>query len=447
MVILGSGSFGIVISNPRIPIIDETYSDIIGLDEVSKILYTESKSSENSHNSTFNSNNLEYYPADYEEFKFEYDDIIEFSNKYCFIFNNNYFMLPVKGGMINKEKFVKKFNTCEEYNFSWLNNSKNYFKIFKELFSSNLNLYQIVYKRGNKINLDIENFFVKILNVYECLKIANNAGIFFDDIKYENLIYHEEKIKIIDYSCPLDTNDNFENLIKNISKSKLFNIYYFPYDAISNVLLYEFADQIETIYFIKYDFEYYKLIFQNYIEFESNVNYKRKIIDYLYELCETIIPDYKVKLKLIDFEDIQNLDIGLTSENVQNYLKTIYIGWNELLESIDFLTGKNLINKKNELVVNKLIQTYKKYFNILYKEKKNRIISLLKKINLYSYGIIFIDWISKNKKKFIENKDMDYSGSFKRFLNIIGYCCSNFLIVENKIYFSNYDYNNINFNN
>lgn len=39
MVVLGRGSFGIILSNPRLPMIDEKYDDVINLNQVSKILY------------------------------------------------------------------------------------------------------------------------------------------------------------------------------------------------------------------------------------------------------------------------------------------------------------------------------------------------------------------------------------------------------------------------
>ena len=39
MVVEGKGTYGIVLSSPRIPILDEEYEDIKSLNQVSKLLY------------------------------------------------------------------------------------------------------------------------------------------------------------------------------------------------------------------------------------------------------------------------------------------------------------------------------------------------------------------------------------------------------------------------
>jgi hypothetical protein len=64
MVVEGFGSFGIVLSSPRIPLIDESTEDILNLNEVSKILinYSHQKKS--------------YLPADDDDIKKEYENII-----------------------------------------------------------------------------------------------------------------------------------------------------------------------------------------------------------------------------------------------------------------------------------------------------------------------------------------------------------------------------------
>ena len=136
----------------------------------------------------------------------------------------------------------------------------------------------------------------------------------------------------------------------------------------------------------------------------------------------------------------------LNSNNIQTYYKTIELSYDKFFDSLKFLFDINLINKNNQQIINNFINQYKKFLNILNKNPKDKIINLLRNINLYSFGFIFVEWVSKNHNKLICYKNFDISIYLRKIVDIIGVCCSNVLIIDNKIYFSNNNFDSVDFN-
>lgn len=429
MVVNGYGSYGIVVSTPRIPIDnEEEYDDIINLEEVSKILYI----------CTINEFGYKKYePSDYDEYMIEYNNIKKLIDKYNNIFTDTHFMLPLNGGIINKTKFIDKFKENKNYGFLWLSNSNKYFEILDSLISSNKDIYQITYRKGHKLDLNLESFLINMANIYNGIILLNNNNFFLDDIKYSNLIFHDNKIKIIDFSEPINMNGDIIESIDSIINGKLNNIFYFPYNIIPNLLIYKYVNKfgiINNSYSKLNDF----LILQiNSIEFEENINYKLNILNKLNILSLTYLPNYKIKLKVINIFNIKN-----NIEHIEDYFEYIDISIEQIILSLKvFLIYSNINPIKKNIIID-TIQTYKKYIDYLNcNNNKNCILYLLKSINMHSYGILFVEWLIKNNK-YIGN-DEKFRQNFQKTLNIIAICCSNILFFENNIFFTNYDMKDI----
>jgi hypothetical protein len=440
MVVLGQGSYGIVLSNPRLPISNESYDEIINLNHVSKLLY----------DIKYDKNKRIYIPCSFEDFEYEYTSTIILLKDYSKIFTNEHFMLPLKAGIIDKWKFVNKYNNNDKnYNYEWLSKSNENIKIINELIKNQNDIYQIIYEKGDKVSSDINIFYNGIKNIFEAIKITNESGFFFDDIKLENLVLHDNKIKMIDFSCPINTNLSYDKIIKQIVNSKFKTIYYFPYNTLINITLYENINQIKQIGDIGIHNNYYSLLYSNLIEFESNVKYKLTQIQKLLYLADNYFQDYYVEIKLINYNFIHKIK-SIKDINIYEEIKKInLIDFSSSVLQFLLYSNNNLENNKdNIIVINEIFIKYKELVNVLFPDEKDsneKIIFLLKNINIYSFGFIFVDWILKNiKSKTDINLIKD---KLVKIFNIIIHSCSNYITLDNDLYFSfpSLNMNNINY--
>ena len=355
MVVLGHGSYGIVLSNPRLPIISESFDEVINLNQVSKILY----------DVTIKDDKKIYIPNSLKDFDCEYTNVIKLSKDYDQIFNSEYFILPIKAGIIDKKEFINKFNNNDKnYNFEWLSKSITNVKIFNELLQNPNNIYQIIYEKGEKISSDINIFMSGIKNIFDIIKISNEKGFFFDDLKLENLIFHECKIKMIDFSCPINTNLIYDNIKKQLVNSKYKYIYYFPYDCLINIILYENINQINLIgdtCFIGNNYDYCSLLNSNAVEYDSNVKYKMKQIERILYLEKNYFKDYYIEIKVINCDVINKIksfeDIDINSEikkiNLVDFSSSILqllLYYNKSENNYDDEISVNKINTSNQKV-------------------------------------------------------------------------------------------------
>ena len=222
-----------------------------------------------------------YYPEKKEHIINSYDNIIKLVKEHPDIFNNDNFMLPIKGGYIDKFKFVLEFNDKElDYGYNWLSNSKKYFDIIQQLISHSDDVFQIIYEKGTPINYDFDAFIFRMNDIYNTLVLCNKKGFYLDDLKYVNLIVHNDKIKIIDFDEPINLNILIDECEKKIAEAKFHNIMYFPYDTLSLILLYDFIGKINKIGNL-INGNYYKILESCTYEFTENVKHKLSLFDNL----------------------------------------------------------------------------------------------------------------------------------------------------------------------
>lgn len=421
MVVEGNGSYGIVLSSPRIPLENENYDDIINLDEVSKILFVCYKNN--------------YYPAKFDEIKLAYDNVILLIKQYPNVFDCNNFLLPIKGGYIDKSKFVEYYNDDElNYGIEWLSNSSKNLNILNQLISHKDKIFQIVYEKGNKLNYNFDDFVIKISDVLQTLIHCKNNGFYLDDIKYLNLIVHNERIKIIDFEEPINLNLETNDYIQMISESKLNCISYFPYDTISNILLFEYIGKIIKIGKFT-NGNYRKLILENSYEYHKNVIYKIKVFNEFISLWNKYLPDYVVDLEVIDISESEN---DFNKKNIQLNSKIFD-------KSIKFLYEKYFTNVNNEInksdIINKIFYLNKKFIDLTQNNLHNKISCLLTNTNICSFGFIFIDWLKINISKII--KSVNVKKILRKIIKIISNCCLNNIIVDDEIYLIDKNYFNI----
>lgn len=431
MVVLGQGSYGIVISDPRLPLYDENYEDIIKLNHVSKILYKKD----------YKNNKKIIKPSPLSDFEYEYNKIVKLSNDYPNIFNSEYFILPIKGGILDKNKFANKYNSNDEnYNFEWLSSSITNINIINSLLEDSNDIYQIIYEKCDKISQCINSFMVGIKNIFNAIKISNKNGFFFDDIKLENLVTHNNKIKMIDFSYPINTNLTFQEIILQLRESKLKYIYYFPYNVLSNLILYKQIGKIN--YLGKFSSnDYYSLLKTNSIGFENCVKYKLDLLKKLQYLFYKYHNEYEIEIRLINSNKIHLIncieDFKIHSEikniNISDFISSILLLLlykNDKLNIVEFNYNKNLIN-----------EIFFKYDELITRIFTNKIESvekinfLLKNINIYSFGFVIISWIDKfiSSTKHINPLEKKY---LSEMFDIIILFCGNFFVIDDNIYFT-----------
>jgi hypothetical protein len=447
MVVDGQGSYGIVLSSPRISLADENYEDIKDLEQVSKLLY-------------YIQDN-KYYPEIKEQIINSYDNALKLIEENSEIFNKDNFMLPIKGGYIDKFKFVSEFNDKElGYGFDWLSKSKKYYDIIQQLISHTDEVFQIIYEKGTKINFDFETFILKMNNICDTLVLCNKNGFYFDDLKYANLIVHNDKIKIIDFDEPINLNVLIDECEKKIEEAKFHDIMYFPYDTLSLILLYEFIGKINKIGCLN-NGNYNKILEYNTHEFNENVEYKLILFDNLVLLWDKYLKIYTVDvevydLKLFDTEEFEKKEFNLKKhfemnndiKLLTNSKKTISVDIKMFINTIKIIFNSYLIQKKNvnhnnnniKQIINKFVILKKKFIKLTKKTHTDIISYLLTNTNIYSFGFIFLDWLKINIKKILPN---ELNTILEKIIKIIINCCLNFIIIDNSVYLLNRNYLNI----
>lgn len=419
MVVEGYGTFGIVFSTPRIPFLNENFQDVIKLNQVSKILYLCIED--------------RYFPPEQEDIDREYYNILKLINSHPNIFNSEYFMLPIDGGIIDKNKFIEMFNNQEIFNTDWLNKSKIYYNIIKSLFDKNDPVFQITYEKGEKINLSFEEFLDKINNTIDIVTLANKNRIYFDDIKLENLVLHDNKIKMIDYSNSINTEVPFENIISQIKESKFDSIFYYPYPIVPNILVFEFVGKINLIG--KFNLEeqnYFKLINSNYPSYKLNFCFRKKLIDLLIQIQSNILFETNKNSFEIKVLGIENIDKIQSRDDIEPNLETKYITVDDIVCSLKlFLFSKKYNEDADENLINNAISGYKKIIKKIFTETRTQINFLLGTINQYSLGILLLN---KLLKKYENNNQIDKHidlVNVNKFINTIISQCLNIILINN----------------
>jgi hypothetical protein len=402
----GKGSFGIVVSNPRIPLMDETFESIKDLNQVSKILYDTSY------------DNTKFIPGEKEDFDREFITIKELQTTYPKVFTPDNFILPLKGGMINIREF---FLHSVTYNNSWLDNNSSAIKMIIDILKINRNpTYQIIYDKGENLSVLINNhsnmdFLNLMLRPIIAIVNANNYNLFFEDIKFNNMIYHDNKIKIIDYSDFLNLNhsttiDKFEQVKKNKFLDASF---YLVNNPLITTLLCVYIGTCPTIN-IKPDFIYQRKNtnannnntyltngFYNYLSLKKNNDshnsYRKLILNDFTKLINKYIGPFTkiyVKLKVYTVNKIQpnifqkpNTESDLTNYNIiEQTMDFNFIDIWSTLRNVYELNSNHCDN------VEIIFTTYKYYLDKTL-DIDNILIELLKSNNMHSVGYVFIHYL------------------------------------------------------
>lgn len=420
MVLEGIGSYGLVLSSPRIPLVDEDIEEISKLNEVSKILFSTDEI------------NDRVLPTTPEDIKQEYLDVEQIILKYPTLFNNNNFILPIRGGTIDKQKFVENYEKENYFGFGWLSKNEDAFNILNNLLKYKINMFQIIYERGEKINLQPNDFICKMSLILECLENLNQNGFFLDDIKFDNLLVHDGRIKFIDFSSSINLNTTFENIKKQLIDSKFNTIFYFPYSTLDCIMLFETINKTNRIGQVPLNFDgskqFSKLLSKCLEEYENFVFHRNRMVQNLYFFLKKYVGDIKIELEVVSQQNLHNIS---NYEDYEKFLEKKTIGLGEFLNSLTMLLVCSSLYyqeyiKANANFGNCLKLCVSRFSNELIDISINSYIDLIKKIfpndidkmhfhlksmNIYSFGYVFMDWLNRNSKYFLG----EYKSSSKIF--------------------------------
>ena len=416
----GMGSFGLVMSSPRLPLMDETYEIIKDLNHVSKILYV------------YNKQNNNYYPANLDMYNKEYEEVKKYMDTYPKVITHDYFILPINGGMINIREFINNHN----YDDKWYENS-TVEKILYDLFLINRNpTYQIIYNKGITIDNMLKtettlNFISLMINPITALNKMNNNGMFLKDIKSDNMIFHDNKIKISDWSDFFDLNGKTkENINMLYNDNFLTNVFYFVNSPIASVLLclYSNTISIKTKPYNEPINSYIKDEFFEYLynkALDQNHNTYR---DYVLSVFD------RIKSKLESYFDLVKVDFNAYNFSTK-FSKRIVVSFTDLWNSIYILYHLDPSSNNN---VEKIFRHYKSYLDS--KLTIDEIFkNLLRTNNMFAIGQTFIYYLDKC----LHNNIVLSDDIIKNIMKIIIFCLGKVIIKDGKVYVSQYTLNDI----
>lgn len=399
-IIEGYGSYGIIYSNPRLPYSikykfnKKSFEDF--LEE--PFPYIEDNISEVNKENYENDNFLKY-----EASKVFYDNKcyeIELG-EYTYILNNynipdEYFNKPLNYGSINKKYIIDNIKK-----FDYVNNKINK----KEIYYTYLNAeYQITFLKGvNLDKIDIYNNLKKTENILHAIKFMNENNLIFDDLKKDNIIIVDGKMKFCDFSSIINISDLNVNTLEKLN---LKTIFYYIHNPILNILLC-----------------YYISIKENNIIIINNILNNIKINERNRENIDYIEYNKDLINKICNFS--KKLD---KSNNIRNIFKNIYFYIDRSIKNEDYY----------KIIILKFIE----YFNNKYEDNTElKIVELISRINTYSLGIIFLQYIDL----YIDQNEKHNKVFFKNLFEIYKLCSLQFNIFKNNnINNKNSDNNNDN---
>jgi hypothetical protein len=348
----------------------------------------------------FDDNDLTYINEDYEDVKSmnEASKIFYEIDEYYFE-QMNYKRLEKDN--LSSTFFNKPLNYGSIDTKIILNPELNIIKDYKTRRLLGRNYLQITFPYGKLIsndpNLTIDLFYEKIKNILEAIKFLNDNHFLLDDFKFKNLLIVDDILKISDYNGMVKINRlyrlNFDNLLINSS-------YYFAYLPILNNILKYYICKKKNIKFN--------------IEYGEN---KEKNNNYLFDTIKNIKKNF------------ENYDLTITIEGF-----TFSI--NEILDEIKNYRSSDL-NSKISLYFCKFVE----YLNGKYKNINDIVINIIKRMNIYSFGIIILEtFYFKNEYNYI----ISFEDSFQiKLLKIFAHCCLNFFIKDEQLIIFEPDINQI----
>jgi len=420
----GKGTFGIVVSNPRLPLMDETYQNIKDLNHVSKILYD------------INIDRTKYIPAGEEQFNREFTIVQKLQAIYPKVFIKENFILPLKGGMINIREYFLHLDT---YNNEWLNNNQRAIHMINDILKINRSpTYQIIYDKGDDLSTLCDNnsnidFIHLMLRPITAIVNANNYNLFFEDIKFSNMVYHDKKIKMIDYSDFINLNySTITNKFEEIKKNKFLDAsFYLVNNPLVTILLCVYVGTCSTINI------------RPYTNTNTNTNITNPSITngfYNYLSLKKLNKNHDTYRNFIlnDFKIlIDKYAIPFTKINLKLKVSTIGTNYNIMEQTMDFNfmdiweTICNLyeLNANQSGNVEIIFTTYKYYLDKTL-DMNNILTELLKSNNMHSIGYVFIHYLIECiHKSYILDQSV-----IENIVKVMIMCFSKVIMKNDKIY-------------
>lgn len=358
--VLGFGSYGTVVSDPRLPYKNENFEEMIMLkDEVSKIF-----KDNDDYNNEVNGYNL-------------------FIDK---INDTESFIKPIKHGTIDVQEYVNKKK--QHYDIFW-SSKKIVFQI-TDFYDK-----QITFPKGIKIkNIKFDLFLINFYNIFLGVRKLHQNKYICGDIKFDNLLIHDNKFKIIDYSSikyiPEISPLEFE--IQNI----LSEPFYFVHPALVCIFI-----KCYNVYYTEPFKESYKIEYEVTSSFDKD---EKKVNYNLLMTCERRLlrlikknflnDNIEIKLSKIyklhnnKFEKVDSINLTL-EDMIYNLFYDKHVEFERRVPIINReYYYSHIVYKFNDLITN-LINKYPDLYN------KNIILELLyKKIDLYSCAITILNYIT-----------------------------------------------------
>jgi hypothetical protein len=318
----GKGGSGIILGNPRAPFLQKYDLMNVKLENISK--------NNNKENTETVEELIQNKYTLNQVSKFFYKEMSFFNEakQYIYILKeifsnfskediNKYFNLPLNLGIINKDLMCNlKYNSI--YNNSWIGdlNNNTTFREKLDFYS----IYQITFELGKSIiDISLELFFKKYINILESVKLLNTNNLIFDDLKLDNIILVNNFIKNSDFSSIYNFNEINSN---SILQTNLHHPFYVIYNPVLIMILkyYLYKKQNKNISLLDL--------------YEEILELKKKTEKYVIEFNE-------------DIKDRFTLIINNTNKNMQlNFVDNIYE-----------ITKNDLINSQNLIHFIKIIQT------------------------------------------------------------------------------------------
>lgn len=366
---------------------------------------------------------------------------------------NKYFNLPLNLGIINKDLMCSlsqapdfsgsvfetslsesryNHNYTNIYNKTWLgipdkkneqnkSNQKNN-RTFKQILDS-YSPYQITFFMGQSLlNISLDLFHQKYINILECVKFLNNNHIIFDDFKLDNLIFVNNTIKQSDFSSILKFNQITLNSLQNTILRQYF---YESYNPLLMILLkyylYEREGKPKTIEEIYKESQEFRNLTKNFVKiFDDGIKQRVKILidnnvnlnleleftDNIYEIREMNNSILKTKLKMT----IKEILINLMNNRQMNERNTI-----KILSYLVFYFDRKYETENRNSTINNIIN------------------DIFQRINIYSAGYIIFDFLCEkiDRNEIQTEKDTD---TLYNLLLISFICCNQISIAPNNVF-------------
>jgi hypothetical protein len=255
---------------------------------------------------------------------------------------------------------------------------------------------------------------------------------------------HNEDIKIIDFEEPINLNLPDNEYIEIVLNSKFNSIMYYPYDVISNVLLYEFIGEIDKIGNLEKN-NYYNLLLVNAHEQSDNVMCKIKFYDTMIEIWKKYAPELFFELDVYDVEML-NVETNkkmfrLDVETFEKSIKIIYDGY-FLSNMSNFSFCKHFDEKKISGVINDVFCLNKKFIELMTNNNfKDKISYILSKSNIHSFGFMFLQWFCDEVNNILKSDNR--KTVIKKIFEIVVKSCLNFILKDEKLYLTTTNYYDI----